>query len=222
MGNLLVALLSLCVAFGPTAGASQPRTTQEQVLDRIVAHVEDDIVFESELRELGQFQQFTGRAKEDDASLLDRLTDQWIVNTEAASAHFPAPPDAEVEHEIAGMKKQFEKQFQSPDAFEKRMQEAGLSEAQVQRLVKRQLFLTRYLDYKFRAAIQIPRSEIEKYYRETLAPQLAARGQPVPPLPQVEDEIRELLVEREINLRADRWLQDTRAHLRIERKLDAK
>lgn len=211
----VLALLKLVPQSTPLAQMPSP---QVQVLDRIVARVEDDILFESELIELGEFQQFTGNQKEDDAKLLDRLIDQWIVNTEAAAAHFGRPSDAEVEKEIAVL----EKQFASAEAFETRRQEARLTEIQLHRLVRQQLYLTSYLDYKFRAAVQIPQSEIDKYYRETLAPQLAARAQTVPPLASVEDEIREVLVQREISLRAVRWLEETRAHLRLERNLNPK
>lgn len=207
-----LAVLALVAHFPARASSSQAH-----VVDRIAAHVEDDIILESEARELGQFQQFTASQKEDDAKLLDRLIDQWIVNTEATAAHFSTPPDAEVDLEIAAMKKQ----FQPPEAFEQRLQQAGLGLAQLHRFVKQQLYLTRYIDYKFRSAVQIPRAEIEKYYRETLVPQLAAGGKSIPPLPSIEEEIREVLVQREINLRADRWLQETRGHLRIE-KLDSK
>jgi hypothetical protein len=188
---------------------------QVKVLDRIVAHVEDDILFQSEMVELGSFQQFQGSPKEGDSKLLDRLIDQWIVNTEASTAHFPRPPDAEVEREIDGMKKQ----FKSEQAFEQHREAAGLTLAQLQHLVRQQLYLTRYIDYKFRAVVQIPRAEIEKYYRQSLAPKLEARGQPIPPIEGLEEEIRELLVVREINARADRWLEETHAHLRIERKV---
>jgi peptidyl-prolyl cis-trans isomerase SurA len=221
MVRLLLSAVFFGGLLGPTAhrgGAAAMASSQELLLDRIVAHVEDDILFASELAELGQFQRFTGSQKENDAKLLDRLIDQWIVNTEATAAHFPLPSDAEVEHEIAAMKKSLE----SPGAFESRIQNAGLTVAQLHRLVRQQLYLTRYLDYKFRAAAQIPQSDIEKYYRETLAPQLAARGQATPPLQTVEDEIRKVLVEREITLRADRWLEETRAHLRIDRNLTPK
>jgi hypothetical protein len=214
--------LGLLAVAPQTAAPARSASAQQQVLDRIVAYVEDDIVLESELRELGQFQQFTGGQKENDEKLLDRLIDQWMVNTEATTVHFSRPSEAEVERESVAMKKQFAQQFQSPEAFEKRAQEAGLTAAQLHRLIRQQLFLTSYLDYKFRAAVQIPEADIEKYYRQILVPQLAARGQATPSLPDVEDRIREVLVEREINLRADRWLEETRAHLRIERNLNPK
>ncbi|HLP99885.1 MAG TPA: hypothetical protein VK156_02080 [Candidatus Limnocylindria bacterium] len=186
-----------------------------QVVDRIVAHVEDDVLLQSELRELGQFQQLAGGQSESDAKLLDRLVDQWIVKTEADAARFPPPSDADVDRQIEHL----QRQFASPGALESRLHETGLTLPQLRRIVAQQLYLARYLDYKFRPAVQVDQAAIEKYYRETLLPQLAARGEAAPPLDTVEEQIREVLVERAINELADRWLVESRAHLHIERNL---
>ena len=42
------------------------------------------------------------------------------------------------------------------------------------------------------------------------------RDQPVPPRADVEDQIRELLTERTVTERSERWLDDTRTRLHIE------
>ena len=48
---------------------------------------------------------------------------------------------------------------------------------------------------------------------------LAARGQQAPPLESVQDQIRELLTQREISTRAARWLDESRPRLKIETQL---
>jgi len=184
----------------------------QQVVDRIVARVEDDIITLSEVRELGRYQQLVQGRSDSDDHLLAQLINQWIVNTEATAARFPRPIETEVNRELDHL----EKQFPSAEAYRNRLRELGLSAAAVRRLVERQLYLARYLDYKFRPAAQVDTSAIQKYYREQLAPTLTARGQTVPPLENVQEQIRELLVEREISERADRWLEETRSRLKIE------
>ncbi len=184
----------------------------QQVVDRIVARVEDDIITLSEVRELGRYQQLVQGRSDSDDRLLAQLINQWIVKTEATAARFPRPIEAEVNREL----ERLEKQFPSTEAYRARLRELGLSSAAVRRLVERQLYLARYLDYKFRPAAQVEAAAIEKYYREELVPALAARGQAAPPLENVQDQIRELLVERDISARADRWLEETRSRLKIE------
>jgi hypothetical protein len=185
----------------------------QQVVDRIVARVEGDIITLSEVRELGGYQQLVvqGRAESDDR-LLAELIDQWIVNAEATAARFPRPMEAEVNREI----ERAEKQFASPEAYRQRLGEIGLSVAAVRRLVERQLYLACYLDYKFRPALQVESAAMEKYYAEELVPALKARGQGVPPLESVQDQIRELLTERGISQRAARWLDETRSRIKVE------
>ena len=184
----------------------------QQVVDRIVARVEGDIVTLSEVRELGRYQQLVEGRAEDERKLLDRLIEQWILTREAAAAHFVQPADADVSRALAAL----EKNFESPEAYRARLKALGLSAEAVRRLVTSQLYLTRYLDYRFRPAAQFGPEEIEKYYREQLVLQLAARGQAAPALENVIEQIRELLTQREISERTARWLEEARARTRIE------
>jgi parvulin-like peptidyl-prolyl isomerase len=203
--------------FGPRNFAA-PRMTMpsdwqpQQVIDRIVARVDDDIVTLSEVRELGRYQQLVEGRSEDERKLLDRIIDQRILTREAAAARFAAPSEASVDRAVAAL----EKNFASPEAYRARLKSLGLSSDAVRRLVANQVYLARYLDYRFRPAAQFGAEEIEKYYREQLVPQLAARGQAAPPLESVADQIRELLTQREISDRAEKWLEEARTRVRIE------
>ena len=208
-----ILMLALSVAM-----VGDPLTLSAQlVIDRIVARIEDDIITLSEVRELGRYQQLVEGRTESDDRLLAELIDQWIVNSEAAAARFPRPIEAEVNGELDGL----EKRFPSPEAFRARLEGLGLSRT-VRRILERQLYLVHYLDYKFRPAVQVDAEAIEKYYREQLTPQLTAAGQTVPPLEDVEDQIRELLIERQIGERTSRWLDETRSRLKIELETQAK
>ncbi len=195
--------------------AARPAVRAQQVIDRIVARIEDDIILLSEVRELGRYQQLVDGHSTSDDKLLGQLIDQWVVDREATAAHFVRPVGADVRDELD----QLEKQFKSAEAYRARLRELGLTEAAVRRFIERQLYLSRYLDYKFRPAAQVDSAAVERYYREELLPQLAARGQQAPPLESVQDQIRELLTQREISARAARWLDESRSRLKIETQL---
>jgi hypothetical protein len=83
-------------------------------------------------------------------------------------------------------------------------------------MLVQQLYLSRFLDFRFRPAAQIDEKQLQTYYDNEFAPQLKARNQAVPPLDDVEDTIREVLVQRAINERATQWLDDTRSRLKID------
>lgn len=186
-----------------------------QIVDRIVALVEGEPITLSEMRELAAFQQLTGGPPASDEELLERLIAQWIVSSEAAAARFPGPTSAELDRELARLAGQ----FSSPAAFARRLRRLGLNQAAARRQLERQLHLSRYLDHRFRPVAQVQDPAIERYYRETLAPQLAARGESVPSLDAVREQIREVLVQTEISRLATRWLDESRARLRVEIRL---
>src|SRR5271156_6925877 len=65
----------------------------QEMIDRIVARVEDDVILLSEVQELSRYQQLADGKSESDAQILDRLIDQWIVRTEAETARSLQPAD---------------------------------------------------------------------------------------------------------------------------------
>ena len=205
------AILFLMLLLGQVLLAVVPLPAQ-QVVDRIVARVEEDILTLSEVRELGRYQQLVERRAARDDRLLAQLIEQWIVNTEAAAARFPRPGEAEINRELTRL----EQQVGGPEAYRERLRQIGLSAAAVRRQVERQTYLASYLDYKFRPAVQVDAAATEKYYREELVPRLAEQAQAAPPLETVQDQIRELLVQREISQRAALWLDEARSRLKIE------
>ncbi len=195
---------------GQQAAAS--RAQGKQVVDRIAARIEDDIVLESEVRELAAYQQLVNGSAERREKLIGELFDQWIVRTEAETARFPRPPEDEVNRQVT----QLQQPSESRVAFHMRLALIGLNEGALRRIVAQQIYLARFLDYKFRPAAQVDAKKIEAYYRGQFAKQMAARGQTTPPLEDVQEQIRELLTQSEINDRATRWLDETKARLKID------
>lgn len=224
MGRMLpiFGLALWCAGFAGGAGAQAnlhsalPRDTRadsaRQTVDGIAARIEDDILTESEVNELGAFQTLVDGKAKSRAGLIRELADQWIVRGEAAATRYPEPTAQDVNNAYI----QLQKQFPSGAEFNRRCVEAGLSEAAVRRLLAQQLYLSRFLDFRFRPAAQVDDQQIETYYKDEFVPQLHKRGDAVPPLEDVEDTIREVLIQRAISDRATSWLDDTRERLRID------
>jgi hypothetical protein len=207
-----VSLLAIgTAAFAPVTLAQAPAQNSHEV-DRIVARIENDIILESQVRELAAFQTLIEGHAESDDRLIQELIEQWEVQTEAGDAHYPQPAQSELDRELDRLMAK----FGTPAAYTAKVQQLGLSVAEVRRLLAQQIYVERYLDYKFRAAVQIESGDIEAYYQNELVPQLKAKNQPVPPLADVQDQIRELLTQKEISNRAAQWLDDTKSRLKIE------
>lgn len=188
----------------------------QEVVDRIVARVENDIILLSDVQELSRYQLLVDGKSESDAAILDRLVDQWVVRTEADTAHFPHPSDAEVERGLG----RFRNSFVTPEEYEKRKKQSGLSDAEMKSMMEAQLYLSNYLDSRFRPAVQVDPKAIEDFYQNGVVPRAKARGQEPPTFDAARDYIQEALVQQGINEQADRWLKESRARLHVEKFMD--
>jgi len=201
-----VLLLSLL-----TANAEGMAAPQETV-DRIAARVENDIILWSDIRALSRYQQFLDGKSEGDAEILNRLIDQWMVRTEADVSRFRHPSDAEIDLELERLRSS----FPSAEQYEARRKQSGLSDAEVRGIVASQLYLSSYLDSRFRPAVQVDSKAVEDFYENAVVPQAKARGQEPPTLDAARDFVQEALVQRGINEQAEKWLKESRARLHIE------
>jgi parvulin-like peptidyl-prolyl isomerase len=188
----------------------------QEIVDRIVARVENDIILLSDIRALSRYQQFLDGKSETDTQILERLIDQWIVRTEAGVSRFPQPSDADIDREL----ERVQKSFASKEEFEARRKQIGLSAAEIREMVAAQLYLSNYLDSRFRPGVQIDPKTIDDFYEKSVVPRAKALGQEPPPLDTARDFIQEALVQRGINDQADQWLIESKARLHIEQFLD--
>lgn len=208
---LMAALVAVCAPASVTPARSQ------EVIDRIAARIENDIILLSEIRELSRYQQFLDGKAETENQLLDRLIDQWMVRTEAEASRFPPPSEEDVNRGV----ERVQKSFSSPEEFDSRKKQCGLSDAELRRMVAAQLYLSSYLDSRFRPSVQVDAKAIEDFYQNALVPRAKERGQAPPALDDARDLIQEALIQRGITEQADRWLKESRARLHIEKLLMA-
>jgi len=205
-GRTVAAGMALLLALGP--GAARP----QEVVDRIVARVENDVLLQSDLQELERYQKFVDDKSESETVLLDRLIDQWIVRTEAEAARFPQPSESDVQRGSDRLVRS----FGSQEEFAARKKKYGLSDADLKKMVTAQTFLSNYLDSRFRPSVPVDSKAVQEFYEKNVIPRAKARGQTSPTLDEAQDFIHELLVQRGINEQADRWLQESRAHLHVK------
>jgi parvulin-like peptidyl-prolyl isomerase len=202
---------SVCaVVMGFASGVASAHQT---TIDRIVARVETDIILLSDVRALERYQQLVDGKSESDAQVLDRLIDQWIVRNEADTAQFPHPaPDA-----IDKGVDRVQKSFTSPEEYESKKKEVGLTDADVRKMVASQMYLSNYLDSRFRPSVHVEAKDIQDFYDKAVIPRAQARGQEPPSLDAAKDVIREALIQSGIDEQANRWLAESRSRIVVEK-----
>jgi hypothetical protein len=195
-----------------SASAPSVGSDTSQQIDGVAARIEDDIITESEVHELSAFQQLVDGKPKPREEILRELGDQWMIRSEANTAKYGQPSATDVDRAYA----EFVKQFPSVEDFKQRCADAGISEPAVRRMIQQQLYLARFIDYRFRPAAQVTDQQVADYYRDDFVPQLKARNADVPPLDDVEDTIREVLIQRAINDRETKFLDENRGRLKID------
>jgi hypothetical protein len=196
--------------------ATGTEAVAQEVVDRVAARIENDIILMSDIRALSRYQQFLDGKTETDGQILERLIDQWIVRTEANVSLFPPPSAADIERSVEAVRKS----FTSVEEYAARKKQAGLSDAELREMAAAQLYLSSYLDSRFRPGVQIDPKTIDDFYQKSVVPRAKARGQEPPPLDEARELIQEALVQRGINDQADQWLIESKARLHIEKFLE--
>ena len=206
MRRIAPGLLPILLLIAATACFAQ------EVVDRIAARVDVDVILLSEIRALSRYQMFVDGKSESDRQILERLIDQWIVRNEANVSRIAQPSDEEVERSMTRLKRS----FSSAEEFDERRRQSGLSEEEVRRMLRSQLYLSNYLDSRFRPSIQIDDKAIQEFYEKRVIPRAQSRGQNPPTLEAAHDFVQEALVQRSINDQADKWLKESRVRVRLE------
>lgn len=199
------------------AAATTARAAGQDVVDRIVARVENDIILLSDIQELQRYQELVDGKSESENAILDRLIDQWIVRSEAELSQFPHPTEGEIERGITRV----EKSFATPEEYRERKKQSGLTDAEVRKLVASQLYLSNYLDSRFRQSAQVDEKAIKEFYQDKVVPKAKEAGKAPPTLDASREIIREALVQSEITEQADKWLKESRERLHIQKFMEA-
>ncbi|MGC2527204.1 MAG: hypothetical protein WA639_05630 [Candidatus Acidiferrum sp.] len=207
-------ILAGCAIFFALATATLVKA--QEVVDRIVARVENDIILLSDVQELQRYQELVDGKSESGSAILDRLIDQWIVRSEADLSLFPRPNESEIDRGVSRV----EKSFASPAEYEDRKKQSGLTDAEVRKIVASQLYLSNYLDSRFRPSAQVDEKAIEDFYQNKVMPTAKERGQTPPTLDASREVIQEALIQSNITDQADRWLKESRDRLHIQKFLD--
>jgi hypothetical protein len=124
--------------------------------------------------------------------------------------------DADIDRGLSRL----QKSFASAEEYEARKKQSGLDDSEIRRIVGSQLYLSNYLDSRFRPSVQIDPKAIEDFYQTAVLPVAKSRGQEPPSLEAARDSIQEALIQQRINEQADRWLKESRLRLHIEKLLE--
>jgi len=205
----IVACMMVLVAIALPARAGD-------VLDRVVATVNNQIILQSEWQDEIRYEAFVGgraldqvRAKDHKAAL-DHLIDQELLREQMRSSGFPHASAEEVEKSIQEIRKQYPG-AEGETVWQSALGRYGLTESDLKKRIALQVDLMGLVDARLRPNVVIDSKSIESYYNQELLPQLSQAGSAKVPLTEVTPKIKELLTQQKMNQMLVAWLQDLRS-----------
>ncbi|HTQ80910.1 MAG TPA: hypothetical protein VMM92_13010 [Thermoanaerobaculia bacterium] len=190
--------------------APAPTPPQPTLKDRVVAIVDEDPILASDVDRLiglGLAARKTGENDHDfKRRVLGQLIDQRLRFHEIDRFGFEQVPVSQVDQEV----KKIHDGFKTEAEFQTRLKEVGLTVAGLRQLVSRQLMVLTYVDERLGPRVFVSLDDINRYYQDSLTPQLKKLGQPVPPVAEVREQIRTVLREERLNKEIDSWTEELR------------
>jgi hypothetical protein len=192
------------------------------VIDRIAVTLDSQVITESEITLEIRLTAFLNGETVDFAppsrkQAANRLIEQKLIRREIDLGRYAQPSPREEEP----MLKQIQAQrFHGLDDYRRALEKYGIDEDQLRAHLLWQITLVRFIDVRFRPAVEVTDEEMHQYFVQHLSELEKRAGKPVN-LDSVHDEIQDALTGQLVDKQLNDWLAEARKRTRIEFHLEA-
>ena len=185
-------------------------STRAEIVDRIAAVVDRDVITLSEAEQAAELRALRGEEELSMEDVVERLIEARLVEREVNRY----PEESIAQERIDEVLDAIRESFPLEDAL---ADSQGMTAIELEALVRKQLTVQRYLERRFRPLVYVTEPDIEEYYSDELVPVLDNAGETAPPLASVEGSIRRILEEKAFNERVDRWIGDLKSRAQVRK-----
>lgn len=218
-----ISLVLVIFLWCPTLRADTQRTA---VLDRVVAVVGDQAILASDVDEEMRFSalQPTVEPASDNTPqrALDRVLDRTLIDEQRALQPGLAEiTQKQVEQSIADLRTLIpacaEYHCKTDAGWQAFLLAHGFTQSEVASHIRERLAILKFIDLRFGVATRVPNADVQKYYDQTLKPELERNHAAIPTFRSVAPRIREILRQQQVSTMLDQWLKSLRSeeHVRI-------
>jgi len=206
----------LLIAFGLVVLILSPSTVRGEIIDRVAAVVDRQVVTLSEVNQIVELRLIARRDGEAEAEYRRRVVDALVAHLlRYRDVERFGAPDVSADA-IEARLREIVARFPSEEDFAETLVRVEMNLDEVRNLIKRQLQVAAYVDERFAPMIFVSLAEIEEYYRNVWAPQRRSRGLPVPPLGEVREEIRTLIRAGQLDNEIENWTVQLRSRANVD------
>lgn len=200
----------------PAPVAPQGSAADPKLRDRVLAVVDEDPILQSDLDRVIALGLAQPRSGEDPTAfrrrVLDQLVEERLRFHEMDRFGFEQVPVEDVDAHVAEIRARFKDEA----AFQKALRDQGMAVKDLRQVVARQLMVLAYVDEQLGPRVFVSLDDINHYYRTVLTPDLQKRGQQVPPVDEVRDQIRAVLREQRLNEAIEKWTEELRREADVQ------
>lgn len=223
-GVLLVGCVG-AAAFAQKSNAETPAVQQIKasagagdrmvVLDRVVAVVDGEAILASDVADEMQFSELEsgGKAAADSPrTALGRVIDRTLIDKQRAlQSGLTVVSEKDIQRSIEELRTRIPAcangECKTDAGWQSVLEKYGLTQAEVLQRIRERVTILRFLDLRFGVAVRVPNSAVEKYYNDTLVPQLKEKRAAIPPVRSVTARIREVLRQQQVDAMVNDWLK---------------
>ncbi len=221
-------LTAACLLMPPlffAAGSIHAQTNTPVVLDSVVAVVNRQVILASDVQDAMELSVLDpahdGHGTLTPQNALDQLISRALIQQQIRQEdlHFIEPSQAEINARIQELRKVLpacvRAHCSTETGWRRFLAAHGLTQQRVEAYLSNRIEILRFIEERFRQGIQITQKEIQSYYYNILLPQYPV-DQAVPPLDRVSSRIQEILLEQQVNVLFENWLDNLRKQGDVE------
>lgn len=202
------------------AKAYEQKTPEERgdVIDRVVAIVNGNLVLESDLEEEERFTKLypynisaTGSLRD---KALNRLIDRDLILQQLTG--YPQAPvtDDQIEAEELDLRKDLpgcaHVDCTTDAGWIAFLKLQGFTHDELHERLRQRAQVLKFVEQRFRSGVRVSDKQVSEYYTKTMLPQYAKQNANAPPLDSIHDRIEEVLLEQQVSTLLDQWLKTLR------------
>jgi peptidyl-prolyl cis-trans isomerase SurA len=202
------------------AGASSGDKVGDQgeLLDRVIAVVNGDLVLESDVEEEKRFAVFqplrNAGSDYSRASAIERLINRALILQQLKLQPQPPITDKALDTELTQLRNAIPEckpyHCETDAGWEKFVADQGFTMPEFRERWRHRMEVLRFIEQRFRMGIRISPEEIKTYYDKTLVPQYAKQKVTPPKLETISERIQEVLLQQQVGSLLGDWLKSLR------------
>ena len=208
-----------CVVVGLTLDLSTIPSKTSELVDWVVVVVGTDVVTASEVDLQLRLEAFSNQRPVDNSGAarrqaIERLVEVSLISNEMHTSSFLLAKDEEVERELQALQQQG---YLNKNTFSETLKVYSLNEKLLRDFLRQQINVLRFIDFRFRAGLDVNEQTIETYYENVYKKDVERlSGREPEPLAEVYEFLREIILQERVDELLDDWLKLLKSSNRVE------